>query len=288
MATIRTPITGAQPGGDAADAPAHKPRAAICAPAALLAALFVVGGAQGAPLANPGAGAAIVADGSTHATPTIDTDAVELVGPVAHPGAGGTDNGAADSNGALSDTEARPLGAARSRANAPRANGASAPLSENWIVRTCGALGVVVGLILLLRAAARRVALRSGGVGGQLSAGGRAPSGVLYVLGRYPVSRGQTLVLLQIDRRVLLLNQTPQGFTTLAEITDPDEVASILVRTRDEEGASMAERFRTLLRGMERDPSIAGGFDEPAERWPRGRDPIGSVRRRLASMREGA
>lgn len=282
MATPRAHIPCASAGGDAA-AVAHKRRAASCAILALGAALSVVGAANGAPVANPGAGEAIVAEGPIAPALAEPEVGVEIVGPVV----AGSD-AQEPASGAMSDTESRPLGAARPRSIGARQSGVGASLTENWIVRTVGALGLVVGLILLVRAAARRVALGSGGVAGQLSAGGRAPSGVMYVLGRYPVARGQTLVLLQIDRRVLLLNQSPQGFTTLAEITEPDEVASILMRTRDEEGASMAERFRAMLRGMERHPSIAGGFDEPEDRWPRERNAIGSVRRRLASLREGA
>ncbi|TVQ62795.1 MAG: hypothetical protein EA379_04820 [Phycisphaerales bacterium] len=200
-------------------------------------------------------------------------------------------------------TEALPLGAPRARISA-RASGAerSGSIFDHWLLRTAGALAVVIGLVLLLRTAMRRVALGSGSVAGQLGAGGRAPSGVLTVLARYPVARGQTLVLLRMDRRVLLLNQTAAGFATLAEVTDPEEVASLLIKTRDDEGDSMAQRFGVLLRRMERDPSIAGDdgvvdvrsrrFAEapPPETaaWPEARDPVGSIRRRLASLREGA
>ena len=40
----------------------------------------------------------------------------------------------------------------------------------------------------------------------------------------------------------------PQG----AEITDPEEVASILVKSRDAEGDTMSERFRSLLTRFDR------------------------------------
>ena len=96
-----------------------------------------------------------------------------------------------------------------------------------------------------------------GGLASQIGAGGRAPSGVLEVLGRFPVARGQTLVLLKMDRRILLLGMGTAGFSTLAEITDPDEVASLLVKTRDDEGETLAAKFNAMLRGMERDPASA-------------------------------
>lgn len=123
-------------------------------------------------------------------------------------------------------------------------------------MRTGVALGGVVGLILALRLALTRLSKRSGSLALSLGSGGRAPSGVLEVLGRFPVSRGHTLVLLRMDRRVLLLSQTASGCTTLSEVTDADEVASLLVKTRDEEGATNASRFNELLHQMGNDPSI--------------------------------
>lgn len=193
--------------------------------------------------------------------------------------------------------EAKPLGpAATKKAGAPVAGGGAAPASgggwmDHWAVRTALGLAFVLGLILALKSAAQRLAQRVGGLAGQMGAGGRAPSGVLEVLGRYPVARGQTLALLRVDRRVLLLCQSSSGFSTLAEFTDPEEVASLLVKTRGEEGDSIAERFDGLLRGMERDPSIAGEA-APIEVKPQngsvfGFDAVGAVKDRLAAMRGG-
>jgi hypothetical protein len=79
------------------------------------------------------------------------------------------------------------------------------------------------------------------------------------VLGRYPVGRGVTLVLLKLDSRILLLSQSAGGrfgagstFSTLAEINDPEQVASILVRSRDADGDSLAEKFKSLLARFDR------------------------------------
>src|SRR5262249_58619322 len=53
------------------------------------------------------------------------------------------------------------------------------------------------------------------------------------------------------------------GMTTLWKITNPKEVASLLLKTRDEEGDTMARRFQSVLRGEEQnaaevlDPSAA-------------------------------
>ncbi len=152
--------------------------------------------------------------------------------------------------------ESRPLGGF---ADANEGKAGAAPIAESlsasgWL-RTIGALGAVIGLIVLLKFVLTRAGKRVG-LAGQLGAGGRAPSGLLQVLGRYPVSRSSTLVLLQLDRRVLLLDHTPNGFSTLAEVTDAEDVASILVKTRDQEGASQVARFNAMLKDLERDPTL--------------------------------
>lgn len=174
--------------------------------------------------------------------------------------------------------EQRPLGPAASAQGAARGEQAGAKrggggILDHWLVRTVGALSVVIALIFVSRRVLVKLSGTAGGLPGQFGAGGRAPSGLVEIIGRYPVARGHTLVLLRLDRRLLLLGHSGEGFTTLSELTDPDEVASILIKARDEEGESMAARFGALLRGMERDPAVAAtDFDEaraPALTTPR-------------------
>lgn len=296
---------------------ARAPTRGFCAVACAIVALLAQGApVVGSPVANP-LGSSVAGDAAPPTEPARATgidEAPEFVGPVAPPTPerdqpDAPTEAVAEAEAAVAPTqpltESLPLGAPRTRVRGEGAGAGGAPASggfvNHWLVRTVAALSMVIGLILLMRAVIRRVALGSGSVIGQLGAGGRAPSGVLSVLGRYPVARGQTLVLLRMDRRVLLLNQTSNGFTTLAEVTDPEEVASLLIKTRDDEGDSMAHRFGALLRRMERDPSIMDEGSvvevEPrrfaespagAEPWPPARDPVGSIRRRLATLREGA
>jgi hypothetical protein len=151
--------------------------------------------------------------------------------------------------------ESRSLGAPPASAAADTAD--AAPGVSGW--RTSAALGGVIALAVVAAGIVRIVARRNGGLLSSISAGGKAPSGIMEVLGRYPVGRGSTLVLLKLDRRILLLSQSSTGrfgaggaFSTLTEITDPEEVGSILVKTRDDDGDSMAERFRTILGKQER------------------------------------
>lgn len=223
--------------------------------------------------------------------------------PEAQPDA--ADEAGAAAEASLPTVESLPLGApAQPEGDGAEPQGMGLTFADNWVGRTVLALALVIGLAVLLRGLLRRAASTGGGLAGQLTAGGRAPSGLLSVLGRYPVARGQTLVMLKVDRRVLLLCQTAAGFRTLSEITDPEEVASILMTSRDEEGTSMAARFQTVMRDMERDPRIAG-VEEADDAWgpssPRalaGRrssidaaddaDPVASLRRRLANLSEQA
>ncbi len=130
-------------------------------------------------------------------------------------------------------------------------------------MQTLASLVGVVALIGVLGFTVRLVSRRSGGLMAALGAGGRAPSGLLEVLGRFPVGRGNTLVLLKMDRRVLLVSQGGGGklggatMTTLCEVTDPEDVASILLKVRDADGDSIARRFETMLSGAEKSVAVA-------------------------------
>ncbi|MFI4853593.1 MAG: FliO/MopB family protein [Phycisphaerales bacterium JB065] len=144
----------------------------------------------------------------------------------------------------------------------------SSKSSLRGIARTGGALAVVLGLILIIRFVIVKFSGVTGGLRAQLGAAGKAPSGVLFVLGRYPVSRGMSLVLLQLDQRVLLLSQTSAGFHTLAELNDPDEVASIIRKVKDDNGESLGAKFGSMLKQFERDPEIISDLEPAAESAP--------------------
>lgn len=120
------------------------------------------------------------------------------------------------------------------------------------ITTTLASLLAVVGIIVLLGAIYKWLASKSGGLAGQIGAGGKSPSGLVSVLARYPLGRGQTLVLLKLDRRVLLLCQSASGrmrggvtTQTLSEIANPEEVASIIAKAEGTGG------FNEVLHGYE-------------------------------------
>ena len=89
---------------------------------------------------------------------------------------------------------------------------------DGWL-RTAGALALVIGLIFLARFALRRFAP---GVG--KGAGG----GDIEILARTNLSARQQLCLVRLGRRLLLIGSGPEGMRTLAEISDPAEVADLL------------------------------------------------------------
>lgn len=119
-------------------------------------------------------------------------------------------------------------------------------------IRTIVALGGVLVLILVLRQLARRI-------GDPLAA--RRPSGVVQVLARYPFGRGRQIALVQVGERVLCLHEGTAGVTTLCELRDPNEVASL--RARIDAGSPERERFeRELVRETSRQPVGRAGTDE--------------------------
>lgn len=124
------------------------------------------------------------------------------------------------------------------------------------LVRTTLSLGAVLLVIIVLAKVAKRLVGPKLGIASSLGPA-RAPSGILEILGRYPIGSGVTLLLLKVDRRVLVLSQSGSGklalrgsgasLSTLCEIVDAEDVASILTKARDAEGESIAAKFRELL-----------------------------------------
>lgn len=184
---------------------------------------------------------------------------------------------AAEKRTGVSDLNPRPLGpsdrALGARPAAPANDTASrAAPTGGSITQTLASLGMVIGLILAIGAGLKKLMRSRSGIASALGSmgGGPSPAGILEVLGRYPLSRGTSLVMLKVDRRILLLAQGSTGLrvrggapmpTTLCEITDPEEVASILIKTNEAEGRSIGASFRQALAGFERQHD--GVIEEP-------------------------
>ena len=124
---------------------------------------------------------------------------------------------------------------------------------SGWAWDTWLALAGVVGVIVLLSMVMKRSA-RAAGLVGALGPGGPSPSGLLAVLGRYPVGPRQQIVLLRAHDRVLLidhevgrLGRGGGAMRMLYAFEEPEAVADLLARTKDESTDRVAGRFRELV-----------------------------------------
>ncbi len=182
------------------------------------------------------------------------------------------------------DLRPRPLGGVATKSRSEKKDGAgssvaavgsksaAATLWDNPTIRTAGSLLIVMLLIFGLAVLAKKVAGKNGSLMAAIGAGGKAPAGLLEVLGRYPLSRGQVLILLKVDRRVLLLSQTTSRMrggvgtlTTLCEMTDAEDVASILMKAEEHEGGGSNARFGALLKQFDRTHAKSGEEDDGIE-----------------------
>ena len=135
-------------------------------------------------------------------------------------------------------------------------------------VQTIGSLAAVIGVILVAAAGMRTVARKRGGMLMALGPGGRAPSGLVDVLARYPLGGGQLLILFRVGPRVVAACQT-QGrrgsVRTLCEFNDPEEVAGLLAKAHEADGDSFMDRFRKASADSEWDATEADRTGHPAE-----------------------
>jgi flagellar biogenesis protein FliO len=111
----------------------------------------------------------------------------------------------------------------------------------NEFIRVAGALAAVLALLLGMRWSLRRVARRT-------LFGAGSPSGVVEILGRYPIARSQHLLLMKVARRVLVLHQSGSAMHVLSEFNDADEVAALLGRIESGSEGKQASRFQSMLK----------------------------------------
>lgn len=246
------------------------------------------------------------------ATAVVASAPVVQAGPLIDPAApehAGTSVGAS----ARSSSESLPLGV-NPESSAEQAGDAQFEgVASVGLGRTLSALAGVTGLAVLCALAYRWAAQKRGGLMAALGPAGRAPSGILEVLARYPVARTHKLVLLRVGRRVLLVCQSRSGrgsgaMTTLAEFDQAEEVAALLRAVRQADHTSSEAAFREALDQAERlipKPPVRPAcrysspsgdtveLSDPRIRIPDRAEPsdapidpaIGRLRSRLAAMR---
>ena len=158
----------------------------------------------------------------------------------------------------------------------------AAPGPESFqFARVLFALALVIALIFLLRWAGRR--LFPGAVP-------QGPSRTVQVLGRTMLAPKQSIVLLRVGRRVLVVGDTGAQMQSLCEITDEQEIAELTAQLAQEKPAALSRTFGQLL-GRARDERAAespgAGTDE---KLAAAQDELGglSQRVRVLSKRFGA
>jgi flagellar biogenesis protein FliO len=155
----------------------------------------------------------------------------------------------------------RPLGAARESAQ-PLVSSADPDKDAAFpsgMTRTILSLAGVLLVIFALAHIAKRVAKSSGSLTAKLGAGGEAPSGLVEILGRYPIAPKLTLVVMRFDRRILLLEHahgsrgrrsSSGSMRPLTELTDPEDVASVVRKVQSASPSSHAKQFERTLRQL--------------------------------------
>ena len=97
--------------------------------------------------------------------------------------------------------------------------------------------GVLLLAVLVLSKLPKRVRQRA-------AAG---PSGVVEIVARWPVAKGERLVLVKFDRRMLLCHDAGQGWNRLCEVDDLTALARI---TEAIEGKPDRDAFRQTLEAV--------------------------------------
>lgn len=160
--------------------------------------------------------------------------------PVAPQAGDGSAAEASSENARRSDRTPRTITPPGEEAGRPlsRPEGAAPSLGAFW--STLGALGIVVVLILGLA----RVWKKHGpmaGIGGE--------QGTIELIGRRVIGPRQTIFLVRLGSRVLVIGASPEGLRTLAEVTDPVEVDYLAGFSREPDAENgWTQTFRSLFR----------------------------------------
>lgn len=113
-----------------------------------------------------------------------------------------------------------------------------------WLLQTLGALGLVIGLVLAARVMLRRWAGPGASVGG---------SPMVEVLARTSVGARQSVLLLRLGKRILIVGQSSAGLSPLGSVDDPDEVADVLTAHARSKPQSISQGFSHLMQRLNRD-----------------------------------
>jgi flagellar protein FliO/FliZ len=149
---------------------------------------------------------------------------------------------------AMSRDGARPPLRLSPRGNASgRPLAASSPATPTTAIGTvASSLAVVIGLLLCVAWVSRRFAPPGAAP---------LPPQVIELLGRQPLGGKQTLQLLRVGNKLLLIALSPGGAQTLTEITDPVEVEHLAGLCRRTKTDSASAAFSRVLSQLATEPA---------------------------------
>ncbi|MDR0327278.1 MAG: flagellar biosynthetic protein FliO [Planctomycetaceae bacterium] len=130
-----------------------------------------------------------------------------------------------------------------------------------------GSLLIVIAAFFLLAILFRKVAPK----GSQ-----PLPKEAFECLGRYYLTQKHQLQVLRLGNRIVLVSVMPEGVTTLAEITDPDETVQFLGLCRRLDSNSATEVFRKAVANMSED-ELSRPHHRPAVTTRRREQPASSL-----------
>ncbi|MEZ6190844.1 MAG: flagellar biosynthetic protein FliO [Phycisphaerales bacterium] len=163
----------------------------------------------------------------------------------------------------------------------PGAKGEIQPLERPdtswWMLKTITALGVVIGLVLLVRYVYARM-------GGKV-AGYASP--VVEVLSRTTVAPRSHVLLLRVGGRVLVVSDSSAGMRTLASLEDPQEVADVLGAVSAAKPTSISKGFSQLLHRFSDDHEPEQTDEDVQTRGGVGSSVSGLIARVRSMGREG-
>jgi flagellar biogenesis protein FliO len=135
------------------------------------------------------------------------------------------------------------------------------------VVSVAGSLLIVIAAFFLLAILFRKVAPK----GSQ-----PLPKEAFECLGRYYLTQKHQLQVLRLGNRIVLVSVMPEGVTTLAEITDPDETVQFLGLCRRLDSNSATEVFRKAVANMSED-ELSRPHHRPAVTTRRREQPASSL-----------
>lgn len=164
---------------------------------------------------------------------------------------------------ALQPGPSQPLAALRSRQ--------PVPWYRNGLLSLVVVLAVIAAVVYLVRRLVPSVRMLNGGA--------------IEILGRNHLTPKQSLALVRVGQRVLLVGISAERLSTLCEIKRPEEVAELLVYApgrRSTSGREPTGRFEGLL------GEVAGEFEEPDrsldETVPGRSEPLDRAKGRLQGL----